>query len=382
MPCRLRKGLNNREGGRLGKMARSTTRGAGRLIRGDLSGIEPYEPIVPLEVLSERCGVPVEKLIKLDGNENPYGCSPRVRRALAEYAFYHIYPDPLHREIMGPLEKYVGVGREHIVAGSGSDELIDLTLRLFLEPGDKVINCVPTFGMYPFSTAVCGGKTVTVPRSDAYEVDIAGVKSAIDERTKVIFIASPNNPSGNATSQSDLLKLVDTGVVVVVDEAYYEFCGKTVAPLVPRYSNLIVLRSFSKWAGLGGLRAGYGIFSVNIAELIRRIKSPYNVNAAAMVAVKESLADTDYLQCKVNAIIAERERLFEKLRKQGVLVPLPSQANFILCRVAKGNARKIKQGLDSKGIFVRYFDTPLLRDTLRISVGKPEHTDALIEALA
>jgi histidinol-phosphate aminotransferase len=268
------------------------------------------------------------------------------------------------------------------VAGSGSDELIDLILRLFLEPGDKVINSVPTFGMYPFSTAVCGGKTVTVPRNDTYEVDIKGVKSAIDKRTKVIFIASPNNPTGNATPQSDIMRLVETGVIVVVDEAYYEFCGETVAPLVPMYTNLIVLRSFSKWAGLGGLRAGYGIFSTNIAELIRRIKIPYNVNIAAMIAVKESLADKDYLQTKVRAIIAERKRLFDKLKKQGGLSPLPSQSNFILCRVIKGDARKIKQGLDSKGIFLRYFDTPLLRNMLRISVGKPEHTDALIEALA
>lgn len=363
-------------------MARYATRGVVRLVRGDLLGIEPYEPIVPLEVLSKRCGVSVKKLIKLDGNENPYGCSPRVLRALAKYPFYHIYPDPLHREIMGPLERYVGVGQEHIVAGSGSDELIDLVLRIFLEPGDKVINCVPTFGMYPFSTAVCGGKTVTVPRNNAYEVDIAKVKSAIDKRTKVIFIASPNNPTGNATPKSDILKLVDTGIIVVIDEAYYEFCGQTVAPLVPKYSNLIVLRSFSKWAGLGGLRAGYGIFPVKIAELIRRIKIPYNVNIAAMIAVRESLADRDYLQTKVRAIIAERKRLSDKLKKQGMLIPLPSQANFVLCKGTKGDARRIKKWLDSKGIFVRYFDTPLLRDMLRISIGKPEHTDALIEALA
>jgi len=363
-------------------MTRDRTRGAERLIRGDLLSIDPYEPIVPLEVLSKRCGVPVEKLIKLDGNENPYGCSPRVSRALAEYPFFHIYPDPLHREIMGPLERYVGVSREHIVAGHGSDELIDLILRLFLEPGDKVINSVPTFGMYPFSTAVCGGKTTAVPRNDAYEVDIAGVKAAVDKRTKVIFIASPNNPTGNATPRSDILKLIETGVVVVIDEAYYEFCGQTVAPLVPEYPNLAVLRSFSKWSGLGGLRAGYGIFPAGIAEYIRRIKIPYNVNIAAMIAVRESLADIDYLQEKVKAIIAERKRLSDRLKKQGVLLPLPSQANFILCHVAKGDARRMKQWLDSAGIFVRYFDTPLLRNMLRISVGKPEHTEALIEALA
>ncbi len=363
-------------------MIRKATRSPERLIRGDLRAIKPYEPIVPLEVLSRRCGVPVEKLIKLDGNENPYGCSPRVRRALAEYIFYHIYPDPLHREIMGPLEKYAGVGQEHIVAGSGSDELIDLILRVFLEPGDKVINCEPTFGMYPFSTAVCGGRTVTVPRNAKYEVDVTKVKSVIDSRTKVIFIASPNNPTGNATPQEDILKLLETGIIVVVDEAYYEFCGKTVARLVPKHSNLIVLRSFSKWAGLGGLRAGYGIFPSDIAKVVRRIKIPYNVNIAAMIAVRESLADADYLRDKVKAIIAERKRLSDELKKQGLLSPLPSQANFILCKVVSGDARKIKEWLDKKGIFVRYFATPRLDNMLRISVGKPEHTDALIEALA
>jgi len=357
-------------------------RSAESLIRGDVKGIEPYEPILPLEALSELSGVPVNKLVKLDGNENPYGCSPRVRRALAEYPFYHIYPDPLHRELQKPLEDYVGVGQEYIVAGSGSDELIDLILRIFLEPGDKVVNCVPTFGMYPFSTAVCGGRTVTVPRDKAYNVDVDAVKSALDKRTKVVFIASPNNPTGNVTKSDAVLELLKTGVIVVVDEAYYEFSGQTFALLVPANPNLIVLRSFSKWAGLGGLRAGYGIFPSNIAELVRRIKMPYNVNAAAMIAMRESLADIVYLRENVKDIIDERKRLSSMLKRQGVLTPLPSEANFILCRVAKGDARKIKQGLEKQGIFIRHFDTPLLKNMLRISVGKPEHSDALVAALA
>jgi len=357
-------------------------RGAESLIRGDIWGIEPYEPILPLEALSVLSGVPVDKLIKLDGNENPYGCSPRVRRALADYPFYHIYPDPLQREIQEPLEDYVGVSREYIVAGSGSDELIDLTLRIFLEPGDKVINCVPTFGMYPFSTAVCGGRTVTVPRDEDYGVDVAGVKSAIDGRTKVVFIASPNNPTGNVIPSDAVPKLLKSGVIVVVDEAYYEFSGQTFALMVPEHPNLIVLRSFSKWAGLGGLRAGYGIFPANIADLIRRIKIPYNVNVAAMIAMRESLADIDYLRGNVRAIIDERERLASILREQGVLEPLPSEANFILCRVARGDAVDIKRRLAKKGIFIRHFDTPLLRNMLRISVGRPEQSDALVEALA
>jgi histidinol-phosphate aminotransferase len=352
-----------------------------RLIRHHLIDLKPYEPIVPLEVLSQRVGVPLEQVIKLDGNENPYGCSPRVNRALADYRLYHIYPDPLHRELREALEGYVGIGRDHIVVGAGSDELIDLVLRLCLEPGDKVINCPPTFGMYPFSTGVCGGMVINVPRNAKYDIDVSAIKSVIDKQAKVIFLASPNNPTGNIVAEKDVLKLLDTGILVVIDEAYYEFSGATFAPLALQFPNLIVLRSFSKWAGLAGLRIGYGIFPEEIAELIYKMKPPYNVNVAAQVAVKESLADIDYLRERIKAIISERGRLFSELGKLGFIEPYPSQANFILCRILDGQALQIKQGLGKKGIFVRYFDTPLLKNMLRISVGKPEHTDALIEAL-
>jgi histidinol-phosphate aminotransferase len=332
-------------------------------------------------VLSERTGIPLERVIKLDGNENPYGCSPRVGRALAGYPFYHIYPDPEQHELRKALSEYVGVDAAHIVAGAGSDELIDLILRLFLEPGDRVINCVPTFGMYPFCTEVCGGKVIDVPRDKSYALDIAGIKKVMDEKTKIIFVASPNNPTGNITTQRDILELVELGKVVVIDEAYYEFSGITVAPLVPQYENLIVLRSFSKWAGLAGLRIGYGVFSTLIAEQLLKIKQPYNINLAAHVALQESLADIEYLRDTVKKIISERERLFTRLGELEFLEPLPSQSNFILCTFKKGGARVMYERLFKRGIFLRYFDTPLLRNSIRISVGKPEHTDALIEAL-
>ncbi len=355
--------------------------GIEKMIRGDLGSLKAYQPIIPPDVLSERAGVPIEGVIKLDGNENPYGCSPRVGRALASYPFYHIYPDPEQRELRKTLAGYVGVDAAHIVAGAGSDELIDLILRLFLEPGDQVINCVPTFGMYPFCTEICGGKVIDVPRDKSYAIDIAGIKEAVNEKTKVIFIASPNNPTGNITTQRDILELVKLGRVVVVDEAYYEFSGTTVAPLVPEYENLIVLRSFSKWAGLAGLRIGYGIFPTLIAEQLLKIKQPYNINLAAQVALQESLADMEYLQGTVQKIISERERLFARLGELKFLESFPSQANFILCAVVKGDAQVIHEGLQKRGVFIRYYDTSLLRNSLRISVGKPEHTDALIDAL-
>jgi histidinol-phosphate aminotransferase len=352
-----------------------------KLIRPELVTMNGYVPIEPTEVLSQQAELPSSKVIKLDGNENPYGCSPKVYQALATYPYYHNYPDPEQGELRKALEEYTGLSRQHIVCGMGSDELIDLILRLFLQPGDEVINCPPTFGMYPFSTDVCGGRVIDVPRIKYFTLDMAGIKRALTGKTKAIFVASPNNPTGNTTTEQEIMELVGTGKIVVVDEAYFEFSNMTVANIVPSYPNLIVLRTFSKWAGLAGLRIGYGFFPVEIAGYLMKIKQPYNANAAAQAAVLASLADIEYLRANVARIVRERERLFGKLKELGWLRPYPSHGNFILCSLPEGKAKETWQQLRKKGIFVRHFDTARLKDYLRISVGRPEDTDVLIEAL-
>jgi len=350
-------------------------------IRPDLATFGGYSPHTSPETLKGKVEVPVEDIIKLDANENPYGCSPRVSRALASYRNFNIYPDDGQTRLRKLLEGYSGVGAEHIVAGGGSNQLIDLVLRLFLRRGDEVINCVPTFPLYRFSTELCGGTLVEVPRDDDFAVNVGAVKAAVSKKTKIIILVNPNSPTGTITPQRDILQILDTGLPVLVDEAYYEFSQQTVAPLVSKYENLMVLRTFSKWAGLAGLRVGYGLFPPKIAGYLLRIKIPYNVNVAALVAVEESLKDIDYLVGTVKAIIDERERLFAELKKIKWLKPFPSQANFIFCSVQKGDAKELRQKLQEKGILVRYFEEPRLRNCVRISVGKPEHTDALIKAL-
>ncbi len=352
-----------------------------RLVRPELKAMSAYVPIEPTDMLSQRVEIPEEAIIKLDGNENPYGCSAGVNEALANYGSYHLYPDPEQRELRKALDKYVGLDSKYILAGSGSDELIDLVLRLFVEPGDKVINCIPTFGMYSFSTNVCGGRVVDIPRKPDFSINVKAIKEALDIRTKIIFIASPNNPSGNITPKAEIVELLDNPVLIVIDEAYFEFSGITVASLVPKYPNLIVLRTFSKWAGLAGLRVGYGVFASNIVNHLMKIKQPYNVNTAAQIAAIKSLENMSQLQSTIRAIIAERERLLGELAQFEWLRTYPSQANFILCLVTNGKAREIYRGLQKKGIFIRYFDTPQLKNCLRVSVGKPEHTDALIAAM-
>ncbi len=355
--------------------------GSQRLIRAHLLGMKPYAYVAPLEAATEDSGVPPERIIKLDGNENPYGCSPKVKRALSEYPYYHIYPDSEQHELRKALERYVGAPAESIIAGSGSDELIDFVMRLFIDPGDKVINCVPTFGMYQFSTDAWGGKIINIPRDAGFAIDVSEVKKAAAQGVKAMFVASPNNPSGNVTPREDILQLLEMPMIVVLDEAYYEFSGQTLVQLVHEHDNLIVLRTFSKWAGLAGLRVGYGVFPEKLARHLLRIKPPYNVNTAAQIAALESLKDLDYLQTTIRAILTERQRLFDKLAGFKDIRPWPSQANFILCYVLNHQAEKVSQELKRRGILIRYFNNPLLKDYIRISVGKPEHTDALVAAL-
>jgi len=365
------------------------------LVRPGLAAMKGYAAIEPVEILEQRIG---RRIIKLDGNENPYGCLPKVYQALSDYAYYHIYPDPEQRILRRALEEYTGLSCEYIVCGNGSDELIDLILRLFLQSGDEVINCPPTFGMYPVSTDVCGGKVVDVSRDENFAVDIPGINRAVNEKTKVIFIASPNNPTGNVIPEREVIELIGTGRIVVVDEAYFEFSNITVARLVLEHPNLIVLRTFSKWAGLAGLRIGYGIFPIEIAKYLMKIKQPYNINAAAQAAVLASLSDINNLSDTITKIVAERERLFTKLGELDWLKPYPSQANFILCSVnwpsetspschseersdKESPAKQIWRQLRERAVFVRYYDNPGLENCLRISVGKPKDTDALIDAL-
>jgi histidinol-phosphate aminotransferase len=355
--------------------------GIEKLIRPFLKGFTGYSAATSPETLEGKVDVPVADIIKMDANENPYGCSPRVLRALANSHNLNIYPDDGQQGLRRLLAGYAGTDANRIVAGHGSNTLIDLVVRLFVGEGDEVIVNVPTFDLYRFSTEICGGRVVSVKRDDNFKVIVKDVKAAITPRTKLIFIATPNNPTGNAVPRQDLIEIIETGVPVVIDEAYYEFSGETVIPLTGKYKNLMVLRSFSKWAGLAGLRVGYGVFPPKIADYLMAIKIPYFVSMAGEIAVRESLADIDYLQGLVKAMINERARLFTGLDKIAWLKTYPSQANFIYCAVLKGKAAEIHQKLQKKGVLVRYFDKPLLKNSIRVSVGKPEHTDALIAAL-
>jgi len=362
--------------------------------------MEPYTPILPLDVLSKRLGVPVDRIVKLDANENPYGFSPKALDAIAASRELHIYPDPDQTALRAAIGGYIGVSPEHLLCGAGADEVIDILARAFLRPGDAIVDLPPTFGMYKWQADVLDARIVAVPRRADFSVDVPAVEQAVRRsaagqgghgaagedgrgRAKLLFVANPNNPDGSITPRADLLRLLDLPLVVVVDEAYIDFSDESsLASLVPERDNLIVLRTFSKLAGMAGLRVGYGVFPLPLIAQLWKVKQPYTPNVAGSVAAIAALGDRPWLERSTTAIVEERERLAGELRALGWLTPLPSQTNFLLCRVGEGReARAVKLALEQHGVLVRYFNRDGLRDCIRISVGRPEQTDALMAAL-
>jgi histidinol-phosphate aminotransferase len=349
-------------------------------VRPHLLTLAPYEAVDPPDVLAKKAGMPLSKTAKLNGNENPYGPSPHVAKMIAAVDRMHIYPDPAQVAMRAALGAYLGVPEDQIVVGNGSDEIIDLVFRCVLEPGDSIINCEPTFGMYEFTAHLCGGHTVNVERDARFAVDVDAVLAAVDERTKLIAMASPNNPSGNCTSLEDIERLLTADALVLIDEAYIEFGGTSVGAWVSRHPNLIVLRTFSKWGGLAGLRVGYGIMDPEMADLLMRAKPPYNVNQASEAAMLATLSDTAVLNSRANLIVRERDKMSAALALMG-LEPFPSEANFVLCRLPAGRGEAVYQSLARQGVFVRYYSRASLADYLRISVGTPDQTTQVIEAM-
>lgn len=345
-------------------------------IRKDIAEMEEYIPVASVWDLADKFGKNPDELIKLDAGENQMGFSPKVLKALSAQGLFNFYPDPEYKELRQALANYAKVSVENIMVGSGSDELLDLLFRLVLEEGDEIINCPPTFGMYPVLTKLNKGQVVSVPRKENFALDIDGIKNAIDERVKIIVVCSPNNPTGTVSFEKEIVDLLKTGKLVIVDEAYFEFFSKTVVPLVAKYSNLIVLRTLSKWAGLAGLRLGYGVMDPFFVRQLLKIKPPYNVNLAASIAGVAALEDKEWGRQTIATITKERKRLSATLSKIDNCTVFPSAANLLYIRVKK-DFNKLKDILTKKEIAVRYYD---IDQAVRLSIGTKTQNDKVLDA--
>ncbi len=357
-------------------------------VRPEIARVEDYIPGESLEAFSARTGVPTERLIKLNSNESPYPPSPRVSRALGAHTRYNLYPDPDGHALIAALAAYTGVAPEHLILSSGSNELITKLWSAFLTPGDSVLTASPTFSLYTTATTLVGGETLAIPRRDDYELDVPAMLAALRPETKLIVLCSPNNPTGNLVSRADMETLLETGRIVVVDEAYIEFAGEEALAdspiaLVSRYPNLVVLRTFSKWAGLAGLRLGYGAFPTWLVPHIRKLQLPFEVNLAAHLAAHATLEDLPLMRSRVAGLVDERRRLFDTLAEQKYLRVFPSHGNFLLAEITdpRLTVAAFRREMEAEGIILRYFRTPDLARHVRITVGAREHTDALVRVL-
>ncbi len=348
--------------------------------------MKPYTPILPFEVRSAEMGRDPADIVKLDANENPWGAAPAAIAALQTARFHHIYPDPNARALRDALSQWLSVPRERLVCGLGADELIDLVLRVVLNPGEAVIDCPPSFGMYPFSTAVNGGRYVAVPRDANFAIDLSAVERAvIDNQAKVLFLCSPNNPDGSLIDDATLKRLLALPLLVVLDEAYIDFAQvdgvSSRLAWTLEHDNLAVLRTFSKLAGLAGVRIGYGAFPAWLVPQLMKIKQPYNVTVAADVMARGALSDQQWLADKAQMLVAERQNMVAALAQFDCLQPYESHTNFVLFRVIGRDAAALKLALEKHGVLVRYFAKPGVDNCIRISAGRPQDTERLVAAL-
>ncbi|MBU3979479.1 histidinol-phosphate transaminase [Patescibacteria group bacterium] len=350
-----------------------------QLIRSDIAQIAPYVPGTSAQNLAKKYGQNIKQLIKLNANENPYGVSPFVKKALKDL-FYNYYPTPDYPILRLALSKYTNTKEENIIVGSGSDELIYLLLRAVLLEKDKVIICPPTFGIYEIATKLSRGIIVNVPTNKNFTINLPAIlKSCSDEKVKVVFFCNPNNPTGNLIPKEEIIEILKTGKLVIVDEAYYEFSKMTLSPLLPLYENLIILRTLSKWAGLAGLRIGYGIMSPKIVNELMKIKSPFNINIAAEGAALATFKDISFAKQSIQKIISERERVYKRLKCIQNLQVYKSYGNYIFVQTQKEDYKSLRKAFEKNKIALRYY--PAINNGIRITIGKPKQNNKVLAVL-
>jgi len=333
--------------------------------------LEQFSPYVPGEQPASR------DVVKLNTNENPYPPVDGVIRALKEMDGERLrrYPDPACQGLVSRLGLVYDFPPEGVLVGNGSDEILSMAARAFLDPGDRAVLTDPTYSLYHNIVLLQDAVPVAVPLGPCFEFP----EQLLDAEGKILFLASPNSPNGASFSPSDVADLAGSfDGLVLVDEAYADFAETNCLDLARERDNVIVVRTFSKAFSLASLRIGFALGRPDTIRSLRLVKDSYNVNAAAQVAGCAALDEIEEVRERVRAIRRERERVMERVGKQGFEV-FPSDANFFLFRTPR--AREYYEGLKEDGIYVRYFDRPGLDDCLRATIGTPEQNDAFLAAL-
>jgi histidinol-phosphate aminotransferase len=354
-----------------------------KLVRKGVAEIPRYAPGRSREEVAMEYGLKLDRVVKLASNENPFGPPPEAIEEIRKHADkVNLYPDAETALLRRELSRYLALEPENIVVGNGSDEVMELAVKAFLEEGDEAIMPTPTFSLYASLVKLYSGKAVRYPLGKDFEYDVDSLLRRITSRTKLVFLCSPNNPTGSVIATPDLKRVLEKEVLVILDEAYVEFAGESKVALVKQYENLLVLRTFSKAFGLAGLRIGYGVACSKIIDYLMRVKPPFNVSLLAQRAALGALRDKKHLEQTIAGTLAGREFLAEELSKVPGVRVFPSQANFLLVEVNHGiSAAEIAKELFRRGIIVRSCESFGLGDRyLRVSVGREEENKRFLEA--
>ena len=330
------------------------------------------------ELPSVAAPPPVEGVLRLDSNTNLFGPNPAIRRVLEREAAgdFALYPAPMHDALRNAIAAHHGLDPAEILVGAGADELIDVAVRAFVNAGEPVAVAVPTFELYSFCARVEAARVIEIPLLEDFTLDAEAV---LRTDAKLTFVASPNNPTGNAQPAAALERVIrGSRGIVVIDEAYAEFCNQNFLKRVREFPNLVVLRTFSKAHGLAGLRVGYAAAPRDVIERLARVKMPFSVGSLSERIAIEALADDGHVRRSREAVAAERPWLTERLTALG-LHPFPTDANFMMVRIGTRLEVLVRE-LASKGIAVRAL--PKLREgCIRVTIGRREHNERLVRAI-
>ena len=350
-----------------------------------LKTLPTYQPGRPIEEVARELNLPVESIIKVASNENPFGPSPLAIAAMQKaISSLHFYPDGNAFYLKQKLAAKLGVETSHLVLGNGSNEIIEFVAHALLAPGDNVVVSQFCFAIYPIVAKMFGADVVTVPATN-YGHNLPAMLKAITPKTKIIFVANPNNPTGTLAAREDVIHFVNEvpdHVLLVMDEAYIEFLEDPVdfTALVRSgvRPNLILMRTFSKIYGLAGLRLGYGIGNPEFIASLEKIRQPFNANLLAQTAALAALDDEEHVRKTRENNFAGLE-FFQRAFRGMKLEYVPSAANFLLVRV--GDGKKVFEAMQAQGVITRPMGGYLLPEWIRISVGTPKENDRSLDAL-
>jgi histidinol-phosphate aminotransferase len=343
------------------------------LVRIKVKGLKAYQ----VENLDEG--------IKLHANENPYPPSPELLKKIfqgLDQLKLNRYPDPDCKNLKQAIAKKTGALPEQIIIGNGSDELIQYLMQVLCDEGDTIAFPDPTFAMYGITSQCLGLTPVSFPLNNNWDFDAQTALEALAKhKARLVFISYPNNPTGNCFSEQEIQKLIEQFKgIVVLDEAYYDFAGKSFLKQMATHNNLVVLRSLSK-IGLAGLRIGYGIFPSVLAEQVNKVRLPYNSNTLSQWVATELLNNFTHLQNQIHTILEERTRLMDKLSKLPGIIAYPSNSNFILFQAQNGGEKLFKE-LKKNGILLRNLNAhPRLKNCLRVTIGTKQENDQFLDQL-